>query len=93
MGWQALVDETGNLTGEVVGDGPWDIVGAAFEAVIALYKAERGRPPTRDELESVVEFAFPSDEELTAPGDLARARSQPQPVTVLTPETWLARFG
>ena len=89
MGWQALVDHSGQPTGEVVGDQAWDIMGTAFEKVIALYKAERGRPPTEDELESVVEFAFPRADELTSPADLARAGSQ----TVLTPDTWLGRFG
>lgn len=74
MGWQALVDRaTGQQTGEVVGDSAFDIMGAAFEKVIALYKAERGRPPTQDELESVVEFVFPSPHDLTWPADLARA--------------------
>lgn len=95
MGWQALVDRaTGQPTGEVVGDQAWDIMGAAFEKVIALYKAERGRPPTQDELESVVEFVFPGPHELTMPDDLARAKAAPSgPVTVLTPDTWLGRFG
>lgn len=80
MGWQALVDRaTGQPTGEVVGDSAWDIMGAAFDKVIALYKAERGRPPTQDELESVVEFVFPGPYELTMPADLARA--VPSPLT------------
>lgn len=94
MGWQALVDEAGNMTGEVVGDKAWDIMGAAFDKIIALYKAERGRPPTQDELESVVEFTFPRADDLTSPADLARPKTAPSgPVTVMTPDTWLERFG
>lgn len=94
MGWQALVDHSGQPTGEVVGDQAWDIMGAAFEKVITLYKAERGRPPTEDELQSVVEFTFPRSDDLTSPADLARQKTAPSgPVTVLTPDTWLGRFG
>lgn len=64
MGWQALVDDDGNDTGQRVGDGPWDVMGQAFTDVIALYRERYSRPPTREELEETIAFVFPRAEEL-----------------------------
>ena len=69
MGWQALTDEQGRDTGYRVGDGPWDVMGKAFEDVIGLYWERYGRPPSRVELEEVIAFTFPRAEMLIdAPG-------------------------
>jgi hypothetical protein len=64
MGWQALLDDQGQDTGYRVGDGPWDVMGKAFEDVIGLYWERYSRPPTREELEETVAFVFPRAEEL-----------------------------
>ncbi len=78
MGWQALVDDDGNDTGQRVGDGPWDVMGQAFADVIALYRERYSRPPTREELEATVAFVFPRAEELfviEAPPSFAEAEA------------------
>ena len=87
MGWTHLLDDDGQPTGERVGDEAWDLMGQAFANLIALYQANFNRPPTRAEVEQIVAFAFPRDEELFQLGGQEDPVPEP-PVSRLTAGLW-----
>lgn len=57
MGWTALVDENDNEIG-VVGDQPWDIMAEAMTDIRLLYQEVWGRPPTKEEIDSIVAWCI-----------------------------------
>ena len=88
MGWTHLLDENDRPTGERVGDEAWDLVGQAFTDLIALYQANFNRPPTRAEVEQIVAFTFPRDEQLFQLGGQEEPVPKP-PVSRLTAGLWV----
>ena len=60
MGWMLLGEKENN---EVMGDEPWDVMGAAVEKIIEIYQRDWDRNPTRNEIEKALEFVMPDDME------------------------------
>lgn len=64
MGWTHLLDDSGQPTGERVGDEAWDLIGQAFTDLIALYQTRFNRPPTRNEIDQILAFTMPKGDDL-----------------------------
>lgn len=43
----------------LLGDGPADILGTAYEAIMYAYETHVGRKPRRAELRALIEFTLP----------------------------------
>lgn len=54
--WESTTLEKGKL---IIGDGPADILGTAYESIVRLYEKEVGRKPRRAELQKLVRFTLP----------------------------------
>lgn len=64
MGWSPFVDEQGRMTGEFAGDEVYDVLGAAFAQVVAIYQERYRRPPTQDEINQAIEFTRPRGDQI-----------------------------